>query len=92
MWVWGGEVGLCPMVTFKLHSMMCLSHVSAQAQSFPVDESDLQSFLQRGAVAVTPLIELLYMKAFSTYHSIFEPSVSNFDKRFRVQNATRLLK
>lgn len=67
-------------------------HLCVQAQSFPVDESDLQSFLQRAAEAVGPLLNLLYQKAFSTYDSIFEPSIRNFDKRFRVQNAQRLLK
>lgn len=63
-----------------------------QAQLFPVDESDRDSFLQRAAAAIAPLLDLLYQKAFFTYDSIFEPSISAFDKRFRVQNAQRLLK
>ena len=63
-----------------------------QAQSFPVDESDRDSFLRRAATAITPLMDLLYQKALHTYDSIFDPTVSNFDKRFRIQNAQRLLK
>lgn len=63
-----------------------------QAQNFPLDVSELQLFLSRGAEALSPLIDLLYQKAFSTYNSIFEPSVTYYDQTFRVQNAQRLLK
>lgn len=76
---------------------MCLAHMMChacdmQARFFPVAESDIQTFIERAGVAVQPLLELLYQRAFATHDSIFEPSVTNFDKRFRVQNAQRLMK
>ena len=87
---------LCHVTNLPAHTASFVScdqpSPPTQAQDYPVDESDLQSFIIRAGTAVQPLVDLLYQKAFTTYDSIFEISVSNFDKKFRVQNAQRLLK
>ena len=80
---------------FILSLSLSLSHThthSQQAQSYPVDVSDIQSMLQRAADTVSPLIDQMYEKATQAHKSIFEVSVTKFDQGFRVQNARRLLK
>jgi len=63
-----------------------------QQQQFPVFEHDTERPLHRASQAMVPIMELLYQKAFSVYDSIYHPSISTFDRKFRVQNAIRLLK
>ena len=69
-----------------------LLFICLQVQSFPVDESSIELFLRRASDALVPLLNLLYEKAFSTYDSVFQPSLTKFDQTFRIQNAIRLLR